>query len=62
MVEEVYKPKHGKDVLANKVIDIIKNDPYNNYVVSDLGLPEEEIIVPLPLTNRTIRNNSITKT
>lgn len=45
VVEEIYKPKHGKDVLANKVIDIIKNDPYNNYVVSDLGLPEEEIII-----------------
>lgn len=42
VVEKVNKPILGKDYLAKYTLDIILKDMYNNYVVSDLGLEEEE--------------------
>lgn len=45
VIEKIKKPQFGKDYLAKKTIDIIKKDMYNNYVISDLGLDEEEIAV-----------------
>lgn len=41
VVETINKPKYGKDYLANKLIDKVITDSYN-YVISDLGLDEEE--------------------
>lgn len=43
VVEKVKKPQLGKDYLARETIDLILKDVYNNYVISDLGLDEEEI-------------------
>lgn len=51
VVEEVYKKKYGRDFLAKKIINQIKNDKSNNYVISDLGLDEEEISVHYHLRN-----------
>ena len=45
VIEQVKKPKYGKDYLAKATIEIIQKDVYNDYVISDLGLPEEEIAV-----------------
>lgn len=45
VIEQVKKPQFGRDYLAKKTIEIIKKDVYNNYVISDLGLDEEEIAV-----------------
>lgn len=42
VVEKVNKPLLGKDYLAKYTLEFILKDMYNNYVVSDLGLEEEE--------------------
>ena len=42
VVEEVKKPVLGKDYLAKYTLDIVLKDVYNDYVISDLGLEEEE--------------------
>lgn len=44
VVEQVNKPKLGRDYLARATLDQILKDSDNDYVVSDLGLDEEEII------------------
>ncbi len=49
VVEEINKPKYGKDYLAKHTLEIVLKDVYNNYVISDLGLEEEELAVHLLL-------------
>lgn len=45
VVENIKKPEYGKDYLAKYTLNIILNDKNNNYIVSDLGLDEEEELV-----------------
>lgn len=55
VIEHVKKPEFGKDYLAKETIDIISKDVYNDYVISDLGLPEEEIAVHYYLKNENYK-------
>lgn len=55
VIEEIKKPLYGKDYLAKETIEIIQKDVYNNYVISDLGLPEEEIAVHYYLKNENYK-------
>lgn len=55
VVEQVNKPKLGKDYLAKYTLDIILEDVYNDYVVSDLGLDEEEEATHKKLNNKNYK-------
>lgn len=55
VVEKIKKPEHGKDYLAKYTLNIILNDPNNNYIVSDLGLDEEEELVHSLLENKNYK-------
>ncbi len=50
VVQDVNKPKLGRDYLARDVLDEIRFDKESNYVVSDFGLDEEEIQVHYKLS------------
>lgn len=55
VVEKIKKPEKGKDYLAKYTLNIILNDPNNNYIVSDLGLDEEEELVHTLLKNKNYK-------
>lgn len=51
VVQEVNKPKLGRDYLAKDVMKDIRDDYSSNYVISDFGLDEEEIQVHYQLAH-----------
>ena len=55
VVEEINKPKLGKDYLAKYTLEIVLKDVYNDYVISDLGLEEEENAVHNLLKNENYK-------